>query len=74
MAATEMKLNSTLVIQYEAGVTPAGAPILRQKTLNNVRPGTDIQRLYDAAHRLFSLSEHELLHVYLRRNSELVED
>lgn len=73
MAISEEFLNSSLILQYQAGITPAGAPILRQKSLNYVRPGADIQHLYDAAHGLMNLVDNELLHVFLRRNSELIE-
>ena len=73
MSVYEEPLNSSLILQYQAGTTPAGAPILRQKSLNYVRPGADIEHLYSAAHGLMDLVDHELLHVFLRRNSELIE-
>ncbi len=54
LPTVDQQLASTLVLQCQVGVTPAGAPILRQKSLNNVRPDANHDDLYEAAIALFA--------------------
>jgi hypothetical protein len=56
MAVVEIPLNSTLVVVYQTGLTPAGGPVLRQKSLSDVRSDAAEQAVYDAAHALFGLA------------------
>lgn len=74
MAIIDKPLTSTLVLKYEDGVTPAGDPQIRQKSINYVRPDADHADLHEVAVTLFSLSEKPLTAVILRDSTELVEE
>ncbi len=74
LPTVDQQLASTLVLQYRVGVTPAGAPILRQKSLNNVRPDANHDDLYEVAVTLFSLSDYPLNAVILVEKTEIVEE
>ncbi|ADY55542.1 protein of unknown function DUF1659 [Syntrophobotulus glycolicus DSM 8271] len=66
--------GTALVIVYQTGLSDSGAPITRQRTLNNIGRNISEQAVYEAAHAIFSLSEHTLLEVYFRRTDELTEE
>lgn len=74
MAVVGVPLNSTMVIVYQTGTTPAGGPVLRQKGLSNVRSDASEQAVYEAAHALFDLSEFPVIEVIYRKNFELVDE
>lgn len=74
MAVVSVPLDSVLVVAYENGTTPAGAPVTRLKSLSNVRSDASEQALYDVAQALFSLSLHPVLDVMLRKNFELIDE
>ena len=74
MSVSAMTLNSTLVIKYQTGTSPFGAPEIRQKTFNDVRADATKEDIYAVAEALFSLVKHPIVHVYLRENSELIKD
>lgn len=74
MAVTAIPLNAALVVVFQTGLSPLGAPTLRQKSLSSVRFDTDEQALYDAAHALFSLSQHPVIDVLSRKTYELAEE
>ncbi len=74
MAIVDKPLTSTLVLKYQDGLTPAGDPQIKQKSLNYVRPGVDHAVLHEIAVALFSLTEHPLIAVILRDSTELVEE
>ena len=59
MAVVGMPLNSMLVVVYQTGITPAGGPVLRQKSLSDVRSDAAEQAVYDAAHALFGLAQYQ---------------
>jgi len=59
---------------YQTGLSPAGAPITSQRTLNNIVYNASDQAVYDAAYAIFSLSEYTLLDVYFRRTDELTNE
>lgn len=67
-------LTSTLVLKYEDGVAPDGSPLIKQKSLNYVRPDADHESLHQVAVALFSLSELPLNTVILRDSTQLVEE
>ena len=74
MAVVGKPLNSTLVVVYQAGLTPAGGPILRQKSLSDVRSDAAEQAVYEAAHALFGLVMHPVIDVLYRKNFKLVDE
>ncbi|MEM5818233.1 MAG: DUF1659 domain-containing protein [Desulfitobacterium hafniense] len=74
MAVTSTPLSSALVIVYQAGLTPLGAPVTRQKSLNGLRFDADEQAIYNAARALFSLSQYSVLDVLNRKTFELLEE
>ncbi|WP_243140734.1 DUF1659 domain-containing protein [Dehalobacter restrictus] len=53
---------------------PSGAPLTKQRTLNNIVYNASDQSVYDAAHAIFGLSEYTLLDVYFRRTDELTNE
>lgn len=72
MAVVGMPLSSTLVVVYQTGLTPAGGPVLRQKSLSDVRSDATEQAVYDAAHALFGLAQYPVIDVLYRKNFELI--
>ncbi len=74
MAVNATPLNSTLVIEYQTGATSTGSPVLRQKSLNYLRSDATEEAVYNVAMALFSLVEHPVTSVLLRRNFELIEE
>jgi len=73
MAIVGIPLSSTLVVVYQTGLTPAGGPITRQKSLSDVRSDAAEQAVYDAAHALFGLAQYPVIDVLYRKNFELVD-
>lgn len=74
MPIIDKPLTSTLVLKYEDGLTPAGSPQIKQKSLNYVKPDADHEFLHEVAAALFSLSGKPLTAVILRDSTELVEE
>ncbi|KUO60326.1 MAG: hypothetical protein APF84_04320 [Gracilibacter sp. BRH_c7a] len=74
MAVVSAPSSAALVLVYQTGVSPAGAPLTRQRTLNNIDYNGSDQAVFDAAHSIFSLSEYTLLDVYFRRTDELINE
>ena len=72
MAVVGTPLSSTLVVVYQTGLTPAGGPVLRQKSLSDVRSDATEQAVYDAAQALFGLAQYPVIDVLYRKNFELV--
>ena len=73
MAVVGTPLSSTLVVVYQTGLTPSGGPVLRQKSLSDVRSDAAEQAIYDAAHALFGLAQYPVIDVLYRKNFELVD-
>lgn len=71
MAVEALPLDSALVVKYQLELTPAGAPVVRQKGLNGVKHDATEEDLYDVAEALFSLVNYPVLQVLLRKNFEL---
>lgn len=74
MAVNAHALSSNVVVKYQAGETPAGAPLIRQKSLNDVKADATDQDIYDVAAALFSLSIHPVVQTILRKNFELIDE
>jgi hypothetical protein len=73
MAVSATSLNSVLVVKYQTGTTPAGGPVFRQKSLNDVKANATEQDVYDVAAALFGLGQHPVINVLLRKNFELID-
>jgi len=73
MAVSTTSLNSTLNVKYQTGTTPTGGPLIRQKSLNDVKADATEQDVYDVAAALFSLGQHPITNVLLRKNFELLD-
>lgn len=74
MAIESLPLKAAMVVSFQTGITPDGAPIIRKKTFSNVRFDAAEQDLYDIAHALFSLTDHPVLDVVLRKEYDLVDE
>jgi len=74
MAVVSAPSGAALVLVYQTGLSPVGAPITSQRTLNNIDYNASDQAVYDAAYAIFSLSEYTLLDVYFRRTDELTNE
>jgi len=74
MAVVGMPLSSTLVVVYQTGLTPAGGPVLKQKSLSDVKSNATEQAVYDAAHALFGLTQYSVTDVLYRKNFELIDE
>ncbi len=74
MAVSAVSLNSTLVVRYQTGTTPASGPEIRQKSLNDVKADATEQDVYDVAAALFGLVLNPVINVLLRKNFELLEE
>lgn len=68
-----MELNSALIGRYQTGLTSAGGPVFRQKTLNYIKADASEQDVYDVLAALFSLSQYPLMNTFLRKNFELID-
>jgi len=74
MAVVGIPLNSTLVVVYQTGLTPAGGPVLRQKSLSSVRSDATEEAVHNAAHALFGLADYPVIDVLYRKNFELIDE
>ncbi|AFM00044.1 Protein of unknown function (DUF1659) [Desulfitobacterium dehalogenans ATCC 51507] len=74
MGVVAYPLSSTVVIRYQVGETPSGTPIIRQKSLNNVKANATDQDIYDVAAALFGLSERLVIQTILRKNFDLIDE
>ena len=72
MAVIATPLSSTLVVKYQTGTTTAGSPVFRQKSLNDVKADATEQDVYDVVAALFSLGQHPVADVVLRKSFELL--
>ena len=66
--------GAALIMVYQTGLSPSGAPVTRQRTLSNIDYNASEQAVYDAAHAIFSLSEYILLDVYFRKTQKLLDE
>ncbi|WP_019850842.1 DUF1659 domain-containing protein [Desulfitobacterium sp. PCE1] len=74
MPVVAVPSGAALVLVYQTGLSPTGAPITRQRTLSNIDYNATEQAVYEGAHAIFSLSEYTLLDVYFRKTEELINE
>lgn len=71
MAVVSTPLGTTLVAEYQTGLTDTGAPVTRKKSLTGIKSNASDQDIYEAAAALFSLIEYPLISVRRDDSSEL---
>ena len=74
MAVSASPLTSALIVIYQSGTSPLGAPIKRQKSLNGVRFDASEEALYKAAQTLFGLSKYPVIDVLNRKTFKLIDE
>ena len=74
MAVVANPLVSVAVLKIQTGELPSGTPVIRQKSLNNVKADAAEQDIHDVARALFGLGENEVLGVVLRKQYDLVDE
>ena len=74
MAVISTPLNSTIVIRYEAAIDQGGFPVIKQKSLNDVRYNVSEEDAHEVAKALFELGQYPVSQIILRRNFDLLED
>lgn len=73
MAVNNVPVGSVLRLQLQTGVDGNGDPIIRNKSLSNVKPDALDQNVFDVAQALVQLQEHILENV-LRIDSARLEE
>ncbi len=73
MAVNNVPVGSVLRLQLQTGVDGNGDPIIRNKSLSNVKPDALDQDVFDVAQALVLLQEHILENV-LRIDSARLEE
>jgi len=74
MPVSANPLNSAVVVKYQADISSTGLPVIRQKTLNDVKFTANEQDVYDVVNALFSLSIHPVVQSILCKNYDLIEE
>lgn len=72
MAVVSNPVDSVLVAQYQTGLSPAGAPIIRQKSFAGIKSDAADQDIYDVASALYSLLQYPLVGVRRDNRFELI--
>ena len=73
MAVISIPLDSQVVVKFQAGLTPTGSPVIRQKTINDIKITATDEDIYEVVTALFSLSEYPVIQNILRKNYDLME-
>jgi hypothetical protein len=60
MAVTKVPGNSVLKLALHVGDSPTGSPVLKNRSLNGVKPAAVDQDLYDVAVALTGLQQYPL--------------
>lgn len=60
MAVTRVPSGTTLRLELRVGTDARGNPVIRNKSLNNVKPEAADQDLFDVANALAGLQEYPL--------------
>jgi len=63
MAVIASAKDSVMVVTYQTGLTPEGSPILRQRSIPNVKSDALDQDVYDVANALYGLQDYPLIGV-----------
>jgi hypothetical protein len=73
MAVIASAKDTVLVVSIQTGLTPAGSPILRQRSLQNVRSNAADQDVYDVTKALYGLQSYPLISVRRDNRVDLAE-
>jgi len=73
MAVIASAKDTVLVVSFQTGLTPAGSPILRQRSFPNVRSNAADQDIYDVATALYGLQNYPLISVRRDNRIDLAE-
>ena len=71
MPVTSSAKDSVLVVTYQTGLSEAGAPILRQRSIPNVKSTALDQDVFDVAQALYGLQDYPLITVRRDNRFEL---
>lgn len=71
MAVSAVAKGSVLVVTYQTGLNPSGAPILRQRSLANVKSDALDQDVFDVAQALYGLQQYPVIAVRRDNRFEL---
>ena len=71
MPVTSSAKDSVLVVTYQIGLSGAGAPILRQRSIPNVKSDAVDQDVYDVAQALYGLQDYPVITVRRDNRFEL---
>ena len=71
MPVTSSAKDSVLVVTYQTGLSVAGAPILRQRSIPNVKSDAVDQAVFDVAQALYGLQDYPLITVRRDNRFEL---
>lgn len=69
MAVTANAKGTVLVVTYQQGLNSAGTPILRQRSLANIKSNALDQDVFDVAQALYGLQQYPLITV--RRDNRI---
>ena len=73
MAVIASAKDTVLVVNFQTGLTPAGSPILRQRSFPNIRSNAADQDVYDVAMALYGLQNYPLISVRRDNRVDLAE-
>lgn len=74
MPVNKVTAVSTLRLELQTGINTSGNPVIRRKSLSNVKPAASDQDLYDVAAALASLQQYPLNGISRIDNSQLIEE
>ena len=63
MAVIASAKDTIMVVTYQVGLTPEGAPKLSQRSFPNVKSGAADQDVYDVAQALYGLQQYPIVGV-----------
>lgn len=72
MPVTSSAKDSVLVVTYQTGLSAAGAPVLRQRSIPNVKSDAVDQDVFDIAQALYGLQDYPLISVRRDNRFDLV--
>ena len=73
MAVIASAKDTVMVVTIQTGLTPEGSPILRQRSIANVKSGAADQDVYDVATALYGLQNYPLIGVRRDNRVDLAE-
>lgn len=73
MAVTASPKETVLIVSYQTGLTPAGSPIIRQRSFPNIRSEAIDQDVYDVAVALYGLQNYPIISVRRDNRVDLAE-